>query len=282
MTDKRNILQEVVWPMIRINRFYFIFYGAWKFEEHPTDTRLVKYLKRVYSLHSAMIIILWICLYILTQFIDFLNGLGDIVRMANSLFLLTTVSATLFKFLCLYQNNDTIRAVIKQTYIDPDFQPQTSLELLIIKKAVNFANLLRTFYGSICTSSLLFIILYPIVTRTRELPVAAYFPFDLTNQGELLIHFNLQNNENKNFLLPKMIGFFLLFLLCMLFLSIVMNIHILCECSDIRASIHLPESWSFDAVHILCCNRCIVLWFINCSRCSVESVANTIGCNQRN
>lgn len=206
MVVDMSTFREVIWPMVRINKYYVVSIGAWQFYAKPSDSFVKKSLIRLYSVYrwvcnklarsevmkfirlcfSWITIIFWLSLYILTQFMELVRAWGDIVQMANCVFLFCTVIATLVKYMCLYDNNRTFRFVLKHIYSEDEFLPQSNRELSIVQDAVSLSIKLRTFYFLTCASSLLFIILYPIYlindTGKSALPVAAYFPLDLQNK----------------------------------------------------------------------------------------------------
>lgn len=131
-------------------------------------------------------LLVWIIIYVATMLVQFLIdlGQGNLEKMIQGMFMLSTDSAMMCKFLSLRHYNHLVRECIDGlnhpflAYLNPT-------ELNELKASVKGATRLRNSYFIGCMVVLVSINIFPLFSSKRDLIFPAYFPFDVNSHRKL-------------------------------------------------------------------------------------------------
>lgn len=122
----------------------------------------------------------WPVLTTLTLTLEIFRSNGDIVIIADCLFMVLTSIVVMGKHCSYRARNETLRSLLKTSSQDI-FQPKNGIEMKILNETVNFAIRLKNLVFFSYSMSLITVVLCPIVAGTWEFPVPAYYPVNLEN-----------------------------------------------------------------------------------------------------
>lgn len=129
------------------------------------------------------------------MFVQMILVWGDIVQMAQCLFLLSTDIGMFTKFLSLRGGNSTVRDIFKNLVQD-SFIPRNEAEMMIMKKIAGPAIFIRNAYAFCSLFCLVLVCVYPISVGKWELPLPSYYPVNLEdnrNVFNVFLHVRIQN-----------------------------------------------------------------------------------------
>lgn len=111
---------------------------------------------------------------------------GDIKEMARCLFMLSTDTAMVVKYLTILWRSETLQKLFRNSARNT-FIPNNQAEMNIVRDGVTMASRVRNLYFVSCLITVSLINLYPILVGSRMLPLPAYYGFDLNTKSKLFI-----------------------------------------------------------------------------------------------
>lgn len=125
---------------------------------------------------------LWVIVYVASMLIQFLIELanGNLEKMIQGMFMLSTDSAMMCKFISIRYYNAKVRDCINGLK-HPFLINLNEAELNVLKNSVKDATRLRNLYFAGCMIVLFAVTIFPLFSTKRELLFPAYFPFDMAN-----------------------------------------------------------------------------------------------------